>query len=131
MLKLTRKIEYGLIALRHLQQNKDIISSTKEIANLYLIPYEILAKTLQQMAKNKFIIAIKGPYGGYKVNRKLDDISLIDFFESMEGPMGLVDCNTDINCEQIQNCNIKIAINRINNNVRYLFNQISLSEITK
>ena len=44
MLKLTRKTEYALIALRHLQQvKKDEIVSAKEIANAYKIPITILS----------------------------------------------------------------------------------------
>ena len=49
MLKLTRKLEYALIALRHMQMKGDTLSSTKEIADMYTIPREILAKTLQQI----------------------------------------------------------------------------------
>ena len=51
MLKLTRKLEYALIALRHMQTKGELLSSTKEISDLYTIPQELLAKTLQQMAR--------------------------------------------------------------------------------
>ena len=48
MLKITRKVEYALIALRHLQQNKEgVLSSSKEIASQHDIPKELLAKILQ------------------------------------------------------------------------------------
>ena len=56
MLKLTRKVEYSLMALRHMQgKSINSISSTREIANQYNIPVEILAKTLQHMAKVNII----------------------------------------------------------------------------
>ena len=72
MLKLTRKVEYSLIALRHMQgKSADSISSTKEIATNYNIPLEILAKTLQHMAKEKIIEAINGPRGGYRIKEGL------------------------------------------------------------
>ena len=51
MLKLTRKLEYALIALCHMQDKGDVFISAKEIAEIYLIPQELLAKTLQQMSK--------------------------------------------------------------------------------
>ena len=51
MLKLTRKLEYGLIALRHLRMKRNIISSSKEISQMYMIPREVLAKVLQKMVK--------------------------------------------------------------------------------
>ena len=49
MLKLTKKIEYGLIALNHMQNhdaNKEL-HSAKEIARKYSLPPEALAKILQ------------------------------------------------------------------------------------
>ena len=50
MLKITRKVEYALIALRHLQQlDKDELSSAKSMALLYGIPQELLAKILQKL----------------------------------------------------------------------------------
>ena len=53
MLKITRKVEYALIALRHLQQNQEgDLSSSKEIALKYDIPKELLAKILQSLVKN-------------------------------------------------------------------------------
>ena len=51
MLKLTRKLEYGLIALSHLRMKRNIISSSKEISQMYMIPREVLAKVLQKMVK--------------------------------------------------------------------------------
>ena len=44
MFKLTRKLEYGLIALRHLQMQGNTLSSTKEISQMYMIPNSTLAK---------------------------------------------------------------------------------------
>ena len=68
MLKITRKIEYALIALRHLQQNDiGVLSTSKEIASKYDIPKELLAKILQNLVKNNIISSTKGPYGGYEV----------------------------------------------------------------
>ena len=51
MLKITRKVEYALIALRHFQsQEKDKLTSSKEMAETYGIPKELLAKILQKLA---------------------------------------------------------------------------------
>lgn len=93
MLKITRKVEYALIALRHMQsENNDGLTSAKEIATQYGIPQQLLAKTLQQMAKDGIVEAVQGPAGGYRILANLDHISLKDFFENLEGPLGMMDC---------------------------------------
>ena len=131
MLKLTRKVEYALISLRHMQgKSTNCISSTKEIANHYNIPVEILAKTLQHMAKENIIEAINGPRGGYRIKAKLNKINLVEFFEKVEGPLGLSDCFYDTNCMQIKFCNIRTPIQRINNNMINMFRNMSVQDVT-
>ena len=71
MLNITKSVEYGLIAIRHINNNKNKIVSTKEIANLYYLPYELLAKILQKLCKKKYLVAIKGPNGGYKIKPRI------------------------------------------------------------
>ena len=130
MLKLTRKLEYALIALRHMQDKGDIFTSAKEIAGMYLIPYELLAKILQQMAKLNYIKAAKGPKGGYQIRKGLTEISLTQFIEDIEGPIGIVDCNINSDCVQLNNCNIRMSIKQINSNIREIFNEIRVGDIT-
>ena len=130
MLKLTRKLEYALIALRHMQDKGDSLSSAKEIADMYLIPQELLAKTLQQMARLNYIKAAQGPRGGYRVRKGLTEISMTQFIEDLEGPIGIVDCNINSDCIQLDNCNIRMPLKQINNNIRAIFNKIRVGDIT-
>ena len=130
MLKLTRKLEYALIALQHMQDKRNTFISAKEIADMYLIPRELLAKTLQQMAKLNYVKATQGPMGGYRMRKGLTEISLTQFIEDMEGPIGLVDCTINSDCIQLDNCNIRMPIKQINSNIRAIFNGIRMGDIT-
>ena len=130
MLKLTRKLEYALIALRHMQDKRVTFISAKEIAGMYLIPQELLAKILQQMSKLNYIKAAQGPQGGYQIRKGLTEISLTQFVEELEGPFGMVDCSISSDCIQLNNCNIRMPINKINDNIRSIFNDILITDIT-
>jgi Rrf2 family protein len=132
MLKITRKVEYALIALRHMQlKESEELTSTKEIATRYGVPQQLLAKTLQHMARDGIIEAVQGPAGGYRVAINLDKMSMKDFFEKLEGPLGMMDCYFDSDCIQIGACNIRVPIQRINDNMRNLFSQMSVQEVTQ
>ena len=130
MLKLTRKLEYALIALRHMQDKGDTFISAKEIAETYLIPKELLSKTLQQMARLNYIKAAQGPRGGYRIRKGLTEISMTQFMEDLEGPFGIVDCNISSDCIQLDNCNIRMPLKQINSNIRAIFNEIRVGDIT-
>ena len=132
MLKITRKVEYALIALRHMQQSpNNSVSSANQIASQYGIPQHLLAKILQQMTRDGLIQAVKGPTGGYKIKADLKKISLKDFFEKLEGPLGLMDCYFNTDCLQMKACNILSPIQKINQNMRDMFSKTTLLEITQ
>jgi Rrf2 family protein len=132
MLKLTKKIEYALIALQHMQRkDHNDITNVKEIADNFDLPASLLAKVLQQMAKHDIIEPIQGPSGGYRLNKPLEEIRLNDFIEIIEGPVGLVDCLHDPDCGHIGTCNIRLPIERVNNTIKDLFSNMTLADLTK
>ena len=131
MLRLTKRIEYALISLNHINHygNNGPVK-TKDIAKIYNLPQEILAKTLQKLSGENIIASIHGRNGGYILNTSMDDINLMDFIETIEGPFGIVDCNINKDCQQIEHCNIKSPITKINDNLKNIFKKIKLTEIT-
>ena len=128
MLIITKKVEYALIAIRHMNTSKNLCSS-REISSIYNVPQEIMAKTLQKLCKMEYIKAVKGPHGGYYLNMSMNSVNLIEFIENLEGPVGIVKCSTDNNCDLIEKCNIKSPINKINTNIRNILSKVSLRDI--
>ena len=131
MLTINKSIEYALIAMRHINENcEGRLCTSKEISNSYNIPKEILAKTMQKLCKVGYLNTIKGAHGGYFLNKKLKRISLIDFIESLAGPVGVVKCTSNLECNMLDLCTIKSPITKINNNIRKVLSNVSLHEIT-
>ena len=129
MLKITRKVEYALIAVRHLKENSENLITANEISSSYGIPKEILAKTMQKLAKKNIIKSVKGPYGGYKAMDKSSSTTLNDFFEILEGPTAIMDCYFDSGCDHLTSSNIRTPINKINDSIRNLFEKLTLADI--
>lgn len=132
MLKLTKKIEYGLIAMQYMQEkSENEVTSAKEVADNFNLSPSLVAKVLQQLAKSNLIQPIQGPSGGYKLDCSLDSIKLNDFIEIIEGPVGIVECLKDPDCDHVGTCNIRIPIERVNNTIINIFSNITLADITK
>ena len=130
MLNITKTIEYSLIAIQHLnQKDKKNLSSAKEIASSYNIPYANMAKIMQKLCKLDYLGAIKGAHGGYYLKNTTPNINLIDFMESIEGPIGIIKCSTDSNCNIYDICNIKTPLNKINENIRNVLNELKINDI--
>ena len=130
MLKITKKVEYALIAIKHLSENPKKLSSVSDMSTTYGIPREILAKTMQALAKENIVESVKGPQGGYRHKNRTSDISLNKFFEVLEGPTAIMDCYFESGCNHLSSCNIKTPIKKINDSVRDLFNNITLADIS-
>ena len=130
MLKITKKVEYALIAIKHLSENPKKLFSVSDMSTTYGIPREILAKTMQALAKENIVESVKGPQGGYRNKNKTSDISLNKFFEVLEGPTAIMDCYFESGCNHLSSCNIKTPIKKINDSVRDLFNNITLADIS-
>ena len=115
--------------MQNMESNKLI--SCNEIAEKFSIPKELLAKSLQKLARLEIINAFKGPKGGYSINESINNLSFMEFIEILEGPQGLVRCTTESDCCLLNVCNIREPINIINNNIKTMFSNISLREITQ
>jgi Rrf2 family protein len=84
---LTRKAWYGLIAVKHLaeQQPRENSFSAKDLADLYGLPQEALAKILQRLARAGLLLSHHGIRGGYKLVRDPHQVSVLDVIKASEG----------------------------------------------
>ena len=95
MLKLTKKADYGLIALKHLAVNSaDASASAKAIAECYGIPLPLLAKILQKLTKLGMLQSLPGTNGGYKLARSANTITALEVIRAIDGPIILTNCFT-------------------------------------
>jgi Rrf2 family protein len=140
MIKINRTTEYGLMALRHMSRKSGaIVTSAREIADTYGLPFEITAKTLQRLKDTGLIESAQGARGGYTLKRSLSDVNLAEFLELMEGPQSVVACapsdvtssapKKDCSCEYQVRCEIKDLMSDLNGRVYEFLSGIRLAEL--
>ena len=132
MLKLTKKADYGLIALKHLAANTPQgTASAKEIADTYAIPLPLLAKVLQTLTKGGILNSVSGASGGYKLARDARAISALEVIRTIDGPIILTACFTDHGaCEQTETCTVREPLRKIHEGIVNLLGGISISDIS-
>ena len=131
MIKLSKKVEYGLISLLHIASlEKDKLITSREIAHRYHIPSKILGKVLQALAKSELIESIQGVKGGYRLNRELDTIVFGEVIEALEGPIHLTPCTCeDYICFQEPVCNIKEPVFHLQDQLMKFIYGLSLDSL--
>lgn len=91
MFSISRETDYALNAIFYLADKQDHIS-VLEISEKLLIPKNYLAKIFSKLASEKILKSREGKLGGYVLNKKLEDISLYDFFSFFEKDLNIVKC---------------------------------------
>jgi Rrf2 family nitric oxide-sensitive transcriptional repressor len=131
MIKINRKVEYSLIALKHMASKKPGEKSTaREIASEYQIPFDTTAKILQKLHGHKILDSEQGVQGGYFLKKSLADISFADLDEMVEGKSSVVDClveNKD--CAQLPYCNIVTPLILLDKKIKSFLQELSLADL--
>ncbi len=92
MLKLTRRTEYGLIALIHLADREGEVVSVREIGERFLVPKRLLAEVLKDLHHAHLVDSVRGARGGFWLARKPEDISLGEVVAVLEGAPTVTSC---------------------------------------
>jgi Rrf2 family protein len=132
MLRLSKKADYALIAMKHLAIRPDAASaSAREIAEQYDIPVELMAKVLQRLARRGLVTSHQGTRGGYRLARAASIISVADIIQAIDGPLTVTACSTEAeNCDQYAKCSVRDPLWRIRERILSALATCSLQEVS-
>lgn len=132
MLKLTKKADYGLIALKHLAVNGQESASAKDIAETYGIPLPLLSKILQKLAKGGFLRSEHGTNGGYKLARDPRQITALEVIRHIDGPIVLTACFTEHGaCTHSDKCSVREPLRKVHEGILRLLSSITISDMSQ
>jgi Rrf2 family protein len=131
VLRLSKKADYALIAMRHLALRPDAgAASAREIAEQFDIPTELLAKVLQRLVRQQLLTSHQGTRGGYVLARPAVHISVADVIQAIDGPVAVTACASDGEpCEQYDKCSIRDPLWRIKERILRALADCSLQEL--
>lgn len=134
MLAISRKTEYGIIALRYMMmRGPGTLCTAGEIARRFKISEQLMAKILQKLARANLIASTQGVRGGYSLRAKPKEVSIARIIEIIDGPFGIVDCvlsGKSCDCVQFQEdvCNIRETFAIIQGELKGMLERISLAD---
>jgi Rrf2 family protein len=133
MVRLSKKVEYGLIALRHIAAGGtgDLVTA-KEISDKYGIPFDLLAKVLQRLSKANLIVSHQGVRGGYSLALDPHKVQMSTIIHAIEGTAPVIaKCLADgpASCDVFDACTIKSPMTKVQANIEQAFINMTLAEI--
>ena len=142
MLRLTKKADYGLMALKYLAeqstahaaaaQSASAAQSAKDIALAYHIPPPLLAKILQTLTRAGLLVSHAGTNGGYALARPASQISAFEVIRAIDGPLFITSCITIHGpCDLAGHCTIKEPLRKVNDSIKDLLSNIYISDLAE
>jgi len=134
MFKLSKKADYGLIAVKHLATNRksDHACSASEVAEEYGISATLMAKVLQRLAKEGVVVAKHGSTGGYQLAKDPAQISALDVISAIDGPVLITSCVTSHgNCETTERCSVREPLRRVNESILGVLSTVTIAQMSE
>lgn len=142
MLKINKKVEYALMALKFMadkalthQSNGEssdhvTLTSAREICDEFHMPFDTTAKVMQLMNNQEILKSVKGIKGGYSLNKDLSEITYMSLVRMIEGKVvGRVCITTKGTCELFSKCNITTPVEHLNRKLNIFLETLSLADL--
>jgi len=129
ILNISEANSIGLHSMAFLAGRPETKITTRQIAERLHVSEAHLAKVLQRLTKAGLVKAVRGPKGGFLLNRNPEDISLIDIFEAIEGPLVEAECLLENPACSGKTCVLGGLMGAVNKQVREYFVNTRLSDI--
>ena len=132
MFKLSKKADYGLIAVKHLalHRQEHHACSAAEIAEEYGISTTLMAKVLQKLARQSLVGAKHGSSGGYQLAKEPGQISALDVITAIDGPVLITSCVTSHgNCDATSKCSVREPLRRVNESILQVLGTVTISQM--
>lgn len=133
MVRLNRKVEYALIALKYMSSKfAGQITTVKEICTATGVPFDATSRVMQLMVRSKILKAEIGAGGGYMLVRDLSKISFLEIVELVTGKIKVVRCASNAGgCEILSSCNVVSPLRELNNKLIQFYGDLTVADLLK
>jgi Rrf2 family iron-sulfur cluster assembly transcriptional regulator len=133
---LSNSCKYAIRAVIYIagQPRENGKTGIKQISRDLELPTPFLAKILQQLVRQKILISLKGPHGGFSLMRDPRKISLLDIVKSIDGDDIFTYCviHNDV-CSCVDDSKIPCPLHDTYSNVRNslirMFNSTTIRDL--
>jgi len=131
MLRLSTKGQYGVRAMYEIARGYPATPVTiKEISERQDVSVAYLEQILNKLRKAGLIKSIRGPGGGYILNRSADKISIASILNELEGPVALTSClEPEGGCVRIDSCVTHLLWKALGEQVEAFLKTITLKNL--
>ncbi|HWR88772.1 MAG TPA: Rrf2 family transcriptional regulator [Dissulfurispiraceae bacterium] len=131
MLRLPTKGQYGVRAMFEIASGyPDQPISIRQISERQDVSVAYLEQILNKLRKAGLIRSVKGPGGGYLLNRKPEEISIASILNELEGPVAITSClDPSEGCVRVDTCVTHLLWKALGEQIEAFLRTISLRDL--
>lgn len=132
MLRLSKKVEYSLLAMQVMASKPADVVSAKDISQAFGISSALIAKVLQTLVRAGLVRSFHGVRGGYQLAKHAESISVADVINAIEGcDAAIVECQGEHHdtCEVLDICTIRKPLSELQQRINQTFASMSVAEL--
>ena len=93
VMQVTRTADYAMRAMNYLaRQEVGKLSNIKDIAEHERVPEKFMRKIVHILHKSGYIESARGKYGGVRLLKGPELVTILDIYEGIEGPLAINIC---------------------------------------
>lgn len=127
-MKITREADYALRIVAMLAGGGHHMEA-KHIAEMNDIPYRFTLKILRKIVQAGYLRSYRGANGGYALNKKPSEITMLNIIEVIDGPVAMNICLTDEGCKNSSKCNVRKKLVQIQKGLINELNSVTFADI--
>ena len=131
MLRLNRMTDYAILVLGVMAARPDEILASAALAQHTQLNQTTVAKVTKTLVSAGLVVSTRGIKGGYYLDRPVNNISIAEVIEAVEGPIALTACVDGVEdpCSVRNGCFMGGNWNQVNAALRKALNEVSLAEL--
>jgi len=129
ILKFSDAVSLGFHAMVILAESTGAPIRVKEAADELCISEAHLSKVMQRLGRQGLVRSTRGPGGGFRLARDASQISLLNVFEAIDGPLDESDCLLDKKVCNRERCIIGGLTSSVNKQIRKYLSDTTLEDL--
>ena len=134
-MKLSSKGRYGVRAMLDVAVHESIGPVTiKSISQREGISLNYLEQIFNQLRKAGLVRSVRGPGGGFLLNRRPKEIKVMDIMKALKEAVTPVNCLNDkekVHCKYLTSCPPRLLWRKLGDKIREVLEETSLEDLLK
>ncbi len=134
MLKLSKSTEYSILSLIYISNNENkMVINSRTISEQLNIPYDLLSKLLQKLAKGGIVKSKQGKFGGYTLHIPATKITVLLIVDALDEKVQIANCTfdsaTEDDCGRINDCVIRSPFIDLQDRINNIFESLTIAQL--